>query len=285
MKQRTRMILSGILLLIAIFAAVRFTQSVLESRRSQEDYDMALEIAGGHADAEETVAATTAQTEPAQEETTVPTEPAPAETEPPMSDDPVIEELMAMDLEALREVNEDVAGWILIPETAVNYPLLQWTDNDFYLHHTWQQHKNGAGSIFMDYQSASDFSDFNTIIYGHNMRNGTMFSSLRSYASPGYWELHPYFYIRTDTGVSRYDIFAVQSASIDSIIYGLGIDTDQRKQQFLRFATDYSLVETGIIPTTDDSIVTLSTCTGSGHSHRWVVLGRLNEEASYHLPD
>ena len=280
MKKRTRRILSGILLLIAIFAAVRFTQSVLESRRSQEDYQMALEIAGGHAETEETVPETAAQTEPVQDE--IPeTEPAPPETEPPMPDDPVIEELMAMDLEALREVNEDVIGWIQIPDTAVTYPLLQWTDNDFYLHHTWQQHKNGAGSIFMDYQSAPDFSDFNTIIYGHNMRNGTMFSSLRSYAVPGYWEKHPYFYIRSDAGVARYDIFAIQSVSTDSIIYGLGIDTTQRKQQFLRFAADYSLVDTGLMPTTADSIVTLSTCTGNGHAHRWVVIGMLNEEASY----
>lgn len=278
MKKRTRRILSGILLLIAIFAAVRFTQSVLESRRSQEDYQMALEIAGGHAEAEETVPETTVQTEPVQEE--IP-ETEPEETEPTMPDDPVIEELMALDLEALREVNEDVIGWIQIPDTSVTYPLLQWTDNDFYLHHTWQQHKNGAGSIFMDYQSASDFSDFNTIIYGHNMRNGTMFSSLRSYAVPGYWEKHPYFYIRTDAGVARYDIFAIQSVSTDSIIYGLGIDTTQRKQQFLRFAADYSLVDTGLIPSTDDSIVTLSTCTGNGHAHRWVVIGMLNEEASY----
>ena len=280
MKKRTRRILSGILLLIAIFAAVRFAQSVLESRRSQEDYQMALEIAGGHAETEETVPETAAQTEPVQDE--IPeTEPAPPETEPPMPDDPVIEELMALDLEALREVNEDVIGWIQIPDTAVTYPLLQWTDNDFYLHHTWQQHKNGAGSIFMDYQSAPDFSDFNTIIYGHNMRNGTMFSSLRSYAVPGYWEKHPYFYIRSDAGVARYDIFAIQSVSTDSIIYGLGIDTTQRKQQFLRFAADYSLVDTGLMPTTDDSIVTLSTCTGNGHAHRWVVIGMLNEEASY----
>ena len=262
MKKRTRRILSGILLLIAIFAAVRFTQSMLESRRSQEDYQMALEIAGGHT-----------ETEPAQEQI--------SETAPPMPDDPVIEELMDMDLEALREVNEDVVGWIQIPDTAVNYPLLQWTDNDFYLNHTWQQHKNGAGSIFMDYQSAADFSDFNTIIYGHNMHDGTMFSSLRSYAVSGYWEKHPHFYIRTDAGVARYDIFAIQSASTDSIIYGLGIDTQQRKQQFLRFATDYSLFDIGIIPTTDDSVVTLSTCTGTGHAYRWVVIGMLNEEASY----
>lgn len=271
MTKRTRRIISGILLLIAIFAAVRFTQSLLESWRSQEDYNMALEIASGHASKEtvpeETVSDTMGQ------------------TEPPMPDDPVIEELMALDLEALREVNEDVVGWIHIPDTAISFPLLQWTDNDFYLYHTWQQNSNTAGSIFMDYQNASDFSDFNTIIYGHNMHNGTMFSSLPSYTSPDYWEQHPYFYIRTDAGVSRYDIFAVQSASVDSIIYGLGIDTSQRKQQFLRFATDYSLVETGIIPTTEDRVVTLSTCTGSGHSHRWVVLGVLNKEASYRLPD
>ena len=103
MKKRTRRILTGLLLLIAIFAAVRFAQSLLESHRSQEDYQMALEIAGGHTETEAAVSETTTQTEPAQED--IPeTEPVPEATEPPMPDDPVIEELMAMDLEALREI-------------------------------------------------------------------------------------------------------------------------------------------------------------------------------------
>ena len=113
MKKRTRRILTGFLLLIAIFAAVRFAQSALETHRSQEDYQMALEIAGGHAETEETVSEPTTQTEPVQEQTPA-TEPVPEETEPPMPDDPVIEELMAMDLEALRDENEDVVGLLYI---------------------------------------------------------------------------------------------------------------------------------------------------------------------------
>ena len=69
------------------------------------------------------------------------------------------------------------------------------------------------------------------------------------------------------------------------IIYGLGIETDQRKKEFLRFAQDYSFFETDLTPTVEDRILTLSTCTGAGHVNRWVVLSILNEEASYKCPE
>ena len=269
MKKRTRDILTVILLLVAAFALFRFAQDKLEAKRSQSDYEMALQIADAHF-GEETVPAETSDD--------------PQPTEDAMPDDPVIKELLAMDLQALREVNEDVLGWIHIPASAISYPLLQWTDNDFYLTHTWTQSENASGSIFMDYQNSPDFTDFNTIIYGHNMRNGDMFSELTSYRYLHHWQAHPYVYILCDEGVLRYDVFAVQSVNTNTIIYGLGIDSDQRKKEFLRFATDYSLVDTGITPGTDDSILTLSTCVDAAHVNRWVVLGRLNEEQSYRHP-
>ena len=272
MNKKLKRTLNVILSLLLVFTLFMLVRSIVSDSESQKDYDEANVLAGVEAPEETEAAAVPEETVPPE---TVAKEPV------PIPDDPVIRELMEIDLEALRQENEDVVGWILIPDTKVNYPLLQWTDNDFYLKHTWKQTKNPNGSIFIEWQNSPDFSDFNTIIYGHNMTSGVMFGSLRKYKSEKFWKEHPSFYIASDQGVLRYDIFATHKAGIDTIIYGLELDTEQKKTEFLRFAKDYSNIDTGITPTIEDSIVTLSTCTGQGHASRWVVQGVLNEEGSY----
>lgn len=278
MNKKTKKVLNSILTLMLVVCMVMVIKSIMEETTSQKDYDEASMLAGNQ--------------EMETEETTAPTEPKaiPQETEPeaahtqepvPIPDDPTIRELMETDLEALRQENEDVVGWITMPETPINYPLMQWTDNQFYLKHTWKQTPNANGSIFMEWQNSRDFTDFNTIIYGHNMTGGVMFGSLRKFKWQSYWEEHPSFYIACDQGVLRYDIFAVHRAGVDTIIYGLDLDTDEKKTRFIRFAKDYSYYDTGIEPTIDDRIVTLSTCSGQGYATRWVVQGVLNEAASY----
>ena len=117
------------------------------------------------------------------------------------------------------------------------------------------------------------------------MNTGAMFGSLKYYKREAYWQQHPSFYIVCDQGVLRYDIFAVHKVNTQTIIYGLDLNTDQQRTAFLRFARDYSSLNTGIEPTVDDKIVTLSTCTGQGHSSRWVVQGVLNEAGSYRVDD
>lgn len=276
MKKRIRLILNCILVLVMLFGSAKFILSKRENYRSQQDYDQAMQVAAGQT-AEETGPADNLP-----EETAAPE--AAEETAPEIPEDPVILELLDIDLEALREENEDVIGWIYIPDTKINYPLLQWTDNDFYLEHTWKQTKNASGSIFMECQNKPDFSQFNTIIYGHNMINGSMFGGLHNYRRPNYRDTHPYVYIANDDGVFRFDIFAAQSANTKSIIYGLSLETDQRKEEFIRFAQDYSFFETDLTPTPEDRVLTLSTCTGAGHVNRWVVIAVLNEAQSYRRP-
>ena len=80
-----------------------------------------------------------------------------------------------VDFESLQKVNEDIIGWIRVSALGISYPIAQSTDNDYYLHRTFERVDNFAGCIFMEYQNHSDFSDKNTIIYGHNMKNGSCF--------------------------------------------------------------------------------------------------------------
>lgn len=189
--------------------------------------------------------------------------------------DPFAEELKLTDLAALRETNPDVVGWISIPETQLSYPLLQGQDNEYYLNRTWKEEWNSAGSIYLESQVSADLSDFNTIIYGHRMRDGSMFGSLRDYHKPEHWEAHPSVYILDDNGVHRYDIFAAHEVGVREITYGLKIESDKAKQAFIDFSLERSVIDTGVVPTTEDRILTMSTCTGTGYDTRWVVQARL----------
>lgn len=284
MKKTVRRTINVILILVLTAATVLFIKSRYESAVSRQQYEQALEIAtgvSGETSAQEEQPAESGKQE--EESSEVPEEKEEIKAEIP--DDPFIKELFAIDLEALREENEDVIGWIVIPDTKLNYPLLQWTDNEFYLNHTWNQKFNPSGAIFMDYQNKADFSEFNTIIYGHNMMEGFMFGSLHNYRSGSYAQQHPYVYIVNDEGVLRYDVFSAQFANTDSVFYGLGIESDGKKEEFLRFAQDYSSFESDVKPGVEDKIVTLSTCSGGSYEKRWVVLGVLNEENSYKRPE
>lgn len=191
--------------------------------------------------------------------------------EVPVWQDPYAQALKDMDFSALRQQNPDVLGWILIPGTRVSYPVVQGTDNSYYLNHTWRGGKNSVGAIFMECRNSSDLSDFNTIIYGHRMNNRSMFGTLSQYQSRSYWQAHPYVYLTDDSGTHRYEIFAAGEVSVDSDVYRLGLRSDSSRQSFLDSCLALSALNTGVTPHTYDKVLTLSTCTGNGHATRWVV--------------
>lgn len=255
MKKRWRLILKILLVLVLVSGVLCAGIRQLEYYRSAQE----------QADAEQIASV------PDSEPDEVP------ETEEETYTDPYAGELASIDLEALREVNDDIIGWISIPGTQVSYPLLQSVDNSYYLKHTWKEAYNSAGSIFLECRNAPDLSDFNTIIYGHNMRNGSMFGELKQYRDLEYWKEHPSVYIVNDSGVHRYDIFAAHEAGVRTIIYGLGITEQDTKERFIELAQTSSVIEPGVVPTVEDKIVTLSTCTGNGYDTRWVVQGVLND--------
>ena len=191
--------------------------------------------------------------------------------------DPNLALLAGINFDELRQENPDVLGWISIPETVLSYPLLQGEDNDFYLNHTWQKNSGIVGAVFMDCRSNAEMADFNTIIYGHRMRDGSMFASLKYYQDQEHWRTHPSVYLACAEGVYRYDIFSAYEASVLGPVYDVNArDTDWR-EAFILSCRKRSVIETNIVPTADDQILTLSTCTGRGYSTRWVVQAVLEE--------
>ena len=192
--------------------------------------------------------------------------------------------LEALELDELRKTNPDVLGWISIPGTQLDYPVLQGEDNQYYLKRTWKGQRNSAGSIFLECKVNGDFSDFNTIIYGHNMKNGSMFGSLRQYRTQSHYEANPWIYIVNEEGIHRYEIFAAFEAEVTGYTYRLDINTPEKKQALLAYSLEKSVIDAKIVPSAEDPIITLSTCTGNGYDTRWVVqavlTGRFPVQAS-----
>ena len=255
MEKAIRTILNISLSALLIFAAAKFTLNERDNKLNRQECAEALQIALSQTEAK-----------------------APAsETPAKLPDDPISLELLAMDMEALQAENKDVIGWIYVPDSKINYPLLQAEDNSFYLNHSWKQSPNAAGAIFMDCKNRADFSQFNTIIYGHNIMAGDMFASLHSYRNPDYLQRHPSVYIRSGNSVLRFDVYAAQLAGARSIVYGLNIESEQNKEAFLNYVQASNSLEAH----TEDSFLTLSTCADGNNKKRMVVIAVLNEENSY----
>ena len=266
MKKSVRSLLTILLVLVSLFSAARFLGQQRDNAIGNNTYTDALALATSEKKANSTEI-TKETLSPAAEPQWVP-----AESD---EEDPYIRTLEEIDLAALREVNPDVVGWILIPDTVINYPLMQGGDNNYYLKRTWDEKKNAVGSIFLEYLNNPDLTDFNTIVYGHNMKNGSMFASIREYRNREYWEKHPYVYILSDQGVYRYEIFSSYLAKVDSNTYALGFSGEESKAAFLNNAILDSVIQTDVEPEVTDRILTLSTCSGRGHTTRWVVHARL----------
>lgn len=265
MKQSGKKLLTMILVIVFLFSAGMFLKQQLAYASGNDSYTEALALATSHNEPAKPTLPAEVPTEP--ELTWVP---APVEEE-----DPHIQTLEEMDLEALRAVNPDVIGWILIPDTKINYPLMQGTDNDFYLKHTWDGKSNGVGSIFLEYMNLPDLADFNTIVYGHNMSNGSMFAGIRQYANQTFWDAHPYIYVRRGQEVYRYEVFSSYLADVDSFTYDLLFSTEEAREQFIASTMTASVIPSDVQPEVNDRILTLSTCSGRGYSTRWVVHARL----------
>ena len=174
------------------------------------------------------------------------------------------EQVQRVALSELQAQNPDTVGWIEIPGTGISYPLMQADDNAYYLNHTFSGKVNSAGSIFMEQLNSSDFTDLHTIIYGHNMKNGSMFAGLKNYSSPSYLVSHPTVYLDLADGTHAYQIFSVYEAAADSDSYTIGFAPDEQYEEYLRTIKGRSEYDTGVDVTKDDFIITLSSCTRSG---------------------
>ena len=192
---------------------------------------------------------------------------------PPQEDSKTVPNL----LQEAREKfdNPDIVAYLTIPGTAVGNVVVQGHDNDFYLRRDAFGQSNQAGSLFMHYANSNDFSDPSTIIFGHNMRNGTMFHDLRYFMNQSFAQANPHIILITDYGVLIYEIFATFSAHVTFNYIQVHFKTEAEFGALVQDFMRRSVIDMGIIASPYDNIIILSTCTNIDRDTRFVVVGRL----------
>lgn len=178
---------------------------------------------------------------------------------------------------------EDAYAWITIEDTNVDYPIMQHpTDNSYYLEHTIDGVKGYPGSIYTEKCNAKDFSDFNTLIYGHDMMNGTMFKHLHKFEDSKFFKKHDTVTIYTPEGELTYKIFAAVTYDDRHLMHAFNYEKEEERQEFLDsifglngFGNHY---REDVEVNTDSHIITLSTCISNKPDNRYLVLAVLQEE-------
>lgn len=176
-----------------------------------------------------------------------------------------------IDFESLWDINAETIAWIQFETMEINYPIVQGEDDDFYLHHGFYKEENKCGCIFMDTTSKADFSSENSFIYGHNMKNKSMFAKLNQYSDSAFYPEHTDFLIYTPESTRRYRIFSCYPAELDWDSFTYEFKDREEYANWLETVKGRSLYDTGITPDPSQNTVTLMTCTPKGHNYRFLV--------------
>ena len=191
-------------------------------------------------------------------------------------------EVIPVKFEELQAVNPDVYAWIAVPGTVIDYPILQHaSDNTYYLMHNIDGSYGYPGCIYTENMNSKDFTDNNTVIYGHNMKNGSMFAQLHKFEDPDFFKENREVLIYLPDEVLHYTIFAAHIYDDRHLLYSFDFTDPEVYQKYLDsiFSTrDMSAnIDKDITVTTDDQIITLVTCIGSQPSNRLLVQAVLTD--------
>lgn len=175
--------------------------------------------------------------------------------------------------QAMNSAYPDAVGWLYIPDSAINYPIMQGGDNDFYLHHSYDGSSLKSGSIFLDYRCENRFMNPINIVYGHNMQNGSMFAGLLSFADSAYFDSHRYGWLSTPEAVYRVDFFSCVKANMYDELY----DGSMPINDWLSHLYNASVVWENADFSENDRFISLSTCSYEFENARTILTGKLVE--------
>lgn len=250
---------AGILVLLAVvvFSGYKLIMSVISDRRAGEEHQRLLEAVVS----EEThqIVSTVIEINENGEEVEIP-----PPQYPPLS----------IDMDMLKEINGDFLGWIYFPAVELSYPVVQGEDNDYYLKHSFEDEKRNSGSVFMDCGATPDWSDRNTFLFAHNMRDGSMFGAFNKIVDdPSVLDASSRFYIYTEDVVYTYEIFSYYMTRSDSNRY-MVFTSDENYDLYTKWAVENSNYAFDVDLSERGNIVSLSTCYGSaGTSRRFLIHG------------
>ena len=178
-----------------------------------------------------------------------------------------------VDFAGLKKENPDCVGWIRFPGLDINYPIMHGKDNEYYLKHTFDGSTLTAASIFTDFSNKSDFTDDNTFIYGHNMKNKSMFGRLNDYKEENFYKENPGFYIYTPDYTYYYTIFSCYLAAVEGEAdsFDISFASSETYAKYQKTVKERSTYDTGVAVDGSKKMVTLMTCNKAGYDYRFLV--------------
>lgn len=190
----------------------------------------------------------------------------------------VAEEKLIINFDELKKINPETVGWIRVNNTNIDYSVVQHSDNSYYLNHNFYKQSNGAGWIFADFKNSFDILDKNTIIYGHHMRNETMFGELPNLIENSWTfeDKNLYFYFATEEKSYKAEIFSVYEMKASQLVIPNKFENDEEFLEYVQQLKDLSIHDFNIQVNKDDNIITLCTC-GDTNKNRVVVHAKLIE--------
>lgn len=175
----------------------------------------------------------------------------------------------------LQQINPDIIGWVKIPNTVIDYPVLRGKDNEYYLTHSADREIVRNASIFMDYRNNVKIPDFNTVLYGHNMHDGTMFAYLSEYKRESFFKTHPFVYFDTPYIRGIWQVFSIYVTDTDFDYIRIGFKNADERAGFIDSICKKSIFLNNIKVTPEDRILTLSTCSYEFKNARTVIHAKL----------
>ncbi len=213
---------------------------------------------------------------------TVPEAPEASETDPTETAEPTEPPEYApiqVDFESLLQECEDIIGWLYCEDTVINYPVTQCSNNDYYLNRLPNGKWSGGGTIFMDFRNQSDMSDWNSILYGHNMNDDSMFGTLCNYRWQDYADAHPVMYFLTPTQDYKIEIIGGYTTPSTSKAYVIPGDKEGR-DDLVNKAVQYTEFKPKAVAGEEDRLITLSTCTYEYDEARFIIVGAMKKLAA-----
>ena len=176
-------------------------------------------------------------------------------------------QIVSVDFDNLKETNSETVAWIKVNNTEIDFPVVQAKDNDYYLRHSFDKSYNIAGWIFMDYRVKRDGTDKNTTIYGHNMKNGTMFTSLKNILNEEWYSNEDNLKVTyiDEKGIHLYQVFSIYQIEKETYYTNTDFNSNAEFKNFINTIKGRSKVDFGIEVGIEDQILTLSTCANNNN--------------------
>lgn len=263
MKNKTKIFItiSAVLIIVLVFSAIKLVSMFNEYNNARERYDKLTVdyVEENESNVSSAVEEYNQNNSSESEESAEPIEKSPIE----------------VDFAAISGISDDVEAWLYCPDSVINYPVVHGDNNEKYLYGYINGDYSISGSLFIDFRCADNFNGPLTVIYGHNMKDGSMLASICRFKKQDYYDAHPFMYINTADGNYRVRLFSAFTANADSDIYTFSFQNDDDFTSYLLNVKSKSDFICDSVPDSSDRIVMFSTCTYDYDSARYVLFGIL----------